>query len=563
MKYLFSIIIFLSLFINCFAADNNRNLLDAIRSGSFGKIDSLLGNGADINHKDLSGKTALMFAVQNSTSDIISYLIKNGADVNARNFNNVSSLHYAARSKNIEIVKILLDNNAKTNIKDFSGFTPLMRAVSNKNFEAVSLLLEKGGDYNIKNNNGANVFDLALANNDTKTFSILLEEIFLTKSLTNDLTKKTKQVANNEFIKIFRKKINDYTELKEKRILSFNNEDLDIDDLKIKNLDDFPCFEKKLNDNNESECFTFRDEILRKEELKLAKAEAERLKLLEQQSLKLAEAKEKVRLLSLSHKFHIKFNSSTPIIKNNEFYVNMINEFSVVTKNLKSDNILISFVSGKPWYKTENSSSPLNILKPNLVQKYYDKEIDNKAVFSRNESLIKRLESKRRSNKKYVINFNQVKNQEKDESKNITIDDLNKTKTNKIFEPNSSSKIHQENSLEFNPVKFDKNKIEAKVGNNLVENLSVNKSPENEIKYSLKGFYIQTGVFSNLQNANKLKKVLFEIEDEVIVFPKKINGKMVNIVFIGPFKSKERAVSFQNSTQLKKVIAGSTFIKEF
>ena len=44
----------------------------------------LLSKGADVNIKDIQGKTALIFAATYGNKEIVELLLSNGADVNAK-----------------------------------------------------------------------------------------------------------------------------------------------------------------------------------------------------------------------------------------------------------------------------------------------------------------------------------------------------------------------------------------------------------------------------------------------------------------------------------------------
>ena len=52
-------------------------------------VEALLDRGADVDAKDIDGRTALMLAIQNGHLDVVKALIAKGADVNAKD--NVAS----------------------------------------------------------------------------------------------------------------------------------------------------------------------------------------------------------------------------------------------------------------------------------------------------------------------------------------------------------------------------------------------------------------------------------------------------------------------------------------
>lgn len=87
-------------------------------------------NEDEVNVKDHSGKTLLMYAVSTG-------VVNKGA------------------------IKILIDKGADVNAQDTQGQTPLMIAVQNNWYSEVSeLLIDRGADINAKDNNGNTVIDL-------------------------------------------------------------------------------------------------------------------------------------------------------------------------------------------------------------------------------------------------------------------------------------------------------------------------------------------------------------------------------------------------------------------
>ncbi|MGN1308837.1 MAG: ankyrin repeat domain-containing protein, partial [Akkermansia sp.] len=121
-------------------------LMSAAEAGRSDFARLLLEHGADINAKDNSDKTALMYAAGWVSTEreyyISEILLEKGSDVN--------------------VSKILLEKGADVNAKDSSGQTALMFASSKKHVDLVELLLEKSADVRIKNNSGKTALRLAL-----------------------------------------------------------------------------------------------------------------------------------------------------------------------------------------------------------------------------------------------------------------------------------------------------------------------------------------------------------------------------------------------------------------
>ena len=82
----------------------------------------LLRFGSNINEKDASRKTALMYAAgDGQMSEVIYGLSRAGADVNAQDKDGKTALMYAASDNIPEIVDALLDVGANTSVRNKLG----------------------------------------------------------------------------------------------------------------------------------------------------------------------------------------------------------------------------------------------------------------------------------------------------------------------------------------------------------------------------------------------------------------------------------------------------------
>jgi ankyrin repeat protein len=66
-----------------FAEDQSQALIEAAKQGDLKQVQELLEKGADINSKDNSGWTALMWVSDNGNAEIAKVLLAGGADINA------------------------------------------------------------------------------------------------------------------------------------------------------------------------------------------------------------------------------------------------------------------------------------------------------------------------------------------------------------------------------------------------------------------------------------------------------------------------------------------------
>ncbi|MCX6774006.1 MAG: ankyrin repeat domain-containing protein, partial [Candidatus Micrarchaeota archaeon] len=62
-------------------AQLDNKLLNAAGRGNNEEIQRLLKAGADINHKNMHGRTALMYAARTGQSETCKFLIEKGADI--------------------------------------------------------------------------------------------------------------------------------------------------------------------------------------------------------------------------------------------------------------------------------------------------------------------------------------------------------------------------------------------------------------------------------------------------------------------------------------------------
>ncbi|PPS21060.1 ankyrin [Brachyspira murdochii] len=108
--------------------ENSESIHIACLYGDLSKIKRLLASGININSKDFSDKTPLMYAAEDGAIDTIDFLIRNGANINDT---------------------------------DVRGDSALIIAVKNNNIKASQLLIEKGADLNIKNEDNKDALNIA------------------------------------------------------------------------------------------------------------------------------------------------------------------------------------------------------------------------------------------------------------------------------------------------------------------------------------------------------------------------------------------------------------------
>lgn len=162
MKTLLIIILVISsLFANSANADNS--LIDAINQGKTTEIISLINSGADIQQKDLEGRTPLSLIISSANTygkfseririQLSALLLNNGANPNYIDEYGNSLLHAATREGILQM-RLLLGAGINPNIQNKESETPLheIRWDDHRRIEKISLLIQHGADNTLKNN---------------------------------------------------------------------------------------------------------------------------------------------------------------------------------------------------------------------------------------------------------------------------------------------------------------------------------------------------------------------------------------------------------------------------
>lgn len=101
-----------------------------IEKGDNEKVKRLLAEvGVDASDRYL--RTALIWATFYNNISLLSWLIDKGANVNHQDRNGYSALHFAGQEKRFDCAKLLIDNGANLELVDLHGNTSLWTAVFN------------------------------------------------------------------------------------------------------------------------------------------------------------------------------------------------------------------------------------------------------------------------------------------------------------------------------------------------------------------------------------------------------------------------------------------------
>lgn len=139
----------------------------AAQNGNCAVLRALIEGGADVNSRDLEGKTPIScLCTLRSEADLslcIQILTHAGADVDAADDEGYRPLHLAAIWGNATYAKLLLERKASVDAIDGNGCTPLVTACAcfkNTHCEPiVQLLVRHGADLSARDREGRTCLD--------------------------------------------------------------------------------------------------------------------------------------------------------------------------------------------------------------------------------------------------------------------------------------------------------------------------------------------------------------------------------------------------------------------
>lgn len=127
----------------------NHCLVGAVNSGLYDEVNKWIKAGANVNYIEFNSKyTPLFNASCIGNYQIVKLLIDNGANVNHINNIGCTALSIACQYGYSDVVKLLLEHieTPLINYKNVLGSTPLTKAIGHGSLETVKLLVEHGAD---------------------------------------------------------------------------------------------------------------------------------------------------------------------------------------------------------------------------------------------------------------------------------------------------------------------------------------------------------------------------------------------------------------------------------
>ncbi|ORY84554.1 ankyrin [Neocallimastix californiae] len=113
-------------------------------------VECILKKGSDINVTDNNGKSAIAYAIQESSLSLplVKLFIEYGACIDFADGNKNLPIVYAIKEKSLELVKLFIEQGVDASTVDIFDFSLLTYAIQEKSLPLVKYLVEHGADVN-------------------------------------------------------------------------------------------------------------------------------------------------------------------------------------------------------------------------------------------------------------------------------------------------------------------------------------------------------------------------------------------------------------------------------
>ena len=151
-----------------------ETLLFATQTPQFAILDLLIHHGADVDYKDVRGRTALHKAAEGGHVAAVEILFHHGADVDGRDGEGDTALHKAAESGHLAAVEILIHHGADVKYQYERCETALHKAAKGGHVAAVEILIHHGADVDGRDGEGDSALHKAAKGGHVAAMKILI-----------------------------------------------------------------------------------------------------------------------------------------------------------------------------------------------------------------------------------------------------------------------------------------------------------------------------------------------------------------------------------------------------
>ena len=166
--------------IKAITAAGGSGVQRAAINGDILAVEMLLAIGVDLEERDSSGWTALLYATFYKHERVVQALLDCGANTENHNHDLATPLHIAAMNELERIAQLLLESGAKIDAKAVHDATPLHIAAENGHERVVQLLLKAGAEIDAKLSRSGYIYSttplhLAVESGHERIVQLLLE----------------------------------------------------------------------------------------------------------------------------------------------------------------------------------------------------------------------------------------------------------------------------------------------------------------------------------------------------------------------------------------------------
>jgi ankyrin repeat protein len=136
----------------------------------------LISSGAEIDKKNLEGRTPFYEAVVKGDFEMCSFLIKNGADKDSRDNSGKTALFETIINKNRSLMELLISQGCSIQKRDNQGNTALHAAIIVDNTPAIEYLFSLNADIFATNKQNASPLSLVLRKGNEAVKSFMTTE---------------------------------------------------------------------------------------------------------------------------------------------------------------------------------------------------------------------------------------------------------------------------------------------------------------------------------------------------------------------------------------------------